>query len=120
MSVNQIGDVYWLGQFIEAKVEVGVELGGLSNNPVVTGRKVKRGQRTVAGKVTATVTYDKGLKLRDSFSASDEGELQIHWDGGDVQIWEGAFIQDRPHIKGGESGGIDITWAIGEETETRA
>ncbi|OUI86138.1 hypothetical protein HK19_06065, partial [Acetobacter persici] len=74
-----------------------IKLPGYKNNTQVTGSTVQRYQSFAAGEVKATPVLKKGMKL-STFTADDEGELQVKCDTGQAFVLPDAFILDNPTL----------------------
>ncbi|OUI87897.1 hypothetical protein HK19_01000, partial [Acetobacter persici] len=74
-----------------------IKLPGYKNNTQVTGSTVQRYQSFAAGEVKATPVLKTGMKL-STFTADDEGELQVKCDTGQAFVLPDAFILDNPTL----------------------
>jgi hypothetical protein len=116
-QVAGIADVYWLGQQIDVKPVVTLQLGGVVNKPVVVGRKIKRAQVMVEAVISAKFSLDKGLRITDLINADQEGELQVHFDSGQKFIWADAFVSDATTLTTGDGSEGDVKFGAGIHTE---
>ena len=116
-QVAGIADVYWLGQQVDVKPMVTVQMGGIVNKAIVVGRKVKRAQSMVESVITVKFSIDKGLRVSDLISSDQEGELQVHFDSGQKFIWLDAFVSDATTLTTGDNSEGDLKFGAGIHTE---
>jgi hypothetical protein len=110
-------DIVWNGVYLACEKGSKAKLGGIKNNPVTHGRKVSRAQEYQGSEITATVPFERGMKLSDIWTEG-EGELQVRLDTGQTYVWNDAFLSgDRPEISEGEGGKVQLKWSGGTPEE---
>ena len=104
-------DIFWLGSNFNVEKGASFKLPGVKNNPVNAGNRTYRSQERMHGECRGTTVLAAGQSAT-SYSAGDEGELQIVTDIGLTYVSADAFILENPTITGGEGGKVEIHWAF--------
>jgi hypothetical protein len=112
-----IVDIVWRGQKLAAERGASLRLGGVKNNPVITGRQVHRAGEMEPSEITATIPLMRGQRLLDIVGDGREGELQCICDTGQTYVFADAFLSNRPTVTGGEGGKVELIWMAGEAEE---
>ena len=116
-STLGIIDIVWRGQKLAVERGASLRLGGLKNNPVITGRQIHRSAEMEASEITATIPLLRGQRLLDLYGDGREGELQCVCDTGQTYVFADAFLTNRPEVTGGEGGKVELVWMAGEPEE---
>lgn len=113
-----IVEIIWLGRNIPVEKGAKLRLGGIKNNAVTFGRKVRPAGEYQGSEITAKTHLETGESWRDKYSDVDTGELQVKCDTKQSYIWADAFFEgDIPTITGGAGGEIELKWAAGDWEE---
>lgn len=115
-QVLGIVDIVWQGRNIPVEKGGKFKPGGITNNPVVYGRKVGRAQEFKGSEIEATTTLERGQKFKDLYQVG-EGELQVQCDTGQIFVFADAFLVDQREITGGEGGKVSLKWSASEPEE---
>ncbi|MDI4664716.1 phage tail tube protein [Xanthobacter autotrophicus] len=116
-QVLGIINITWRGRRIDVEKGAKLKLGGLKNNVVVYGRKAGRAQEFVNSEITATTHLERGKSYRSLYD-TEEGELVVECDTGQIYTFPDAFLMDGPpEMTGGEGGKIELKWGAGEYEE---
>jgi len=109
-------DIVWRGVFVPVEKGAKYKPAAIKNNAMAYGRQVGRAQEFVPGEATATTHFAKGRRLKDLYT-SEEGELQVHLDTGQVYVHPDAFLTEPIELTGGEGGKVELKWAFGPGEE---
>lgn len=109
-------DIVWQGRAIKVEKGAKLKLGGMQNNPVLTARGVDRAEEFIASEIEAVTVLERGQKFAELYT-TEEGELQVHCDTGQIYVFGDAFFTERPDMTGGEGGKMTLKWQAGEPEE---
>lgn len=112
--------VVWRG--VELAVEQGATYRkpGMQQTAVDYGRRTGHAQNYAGGRASAVVNIERGMRVEDLLSEG-AGELQVHFDTGQIFVHPDAFLVDEiPTITGGEGGKAALNWAFGPGEELSA
>jgi hypothetical protein len=116
MQTLGIVDIYFNGVKLDNEPGGTVKLGGVRNKEVIFSRKVGRAQMMVASEISVTVPVEAGQRVTDTFS-TDEGELQVHCDTGQIFSWDEAFLTEALEFSAGDGGKLKLNFKGGEPIE---
>jgi hypothetical protein len=116
MQTLGIIDIFWGGRKLDNEPGGTVKLGGVRNKEVIFSRKVGRAQMMMASEISVTVPIEAGQRVSDTFT-TEENELQVHCDSGQIFSWDEAFLTETLEFTAGEGGKLKLTFKGGEPIE---